>query len=85
MILESGGIPSREQKGAPKSYTKRKAFKDREVGSPEEKHGLFLARSPPFGGQKGSIRWITSLVLTKKFQTDWLRLLSEGRLKLQIS
>lgn len=27
-----------------------------------------------FGGWTGSIRWITILLLTRKFQTDWLRL-----------
>ena len=37
-----------------------------------------------FEGTKGSMRYITSLVLARKFQTDWLRLHSWGRLKLQL-
>ena len=34
--------------------------------------------SSSFGAKKGSIWQITSLVLTRKFQTDWLRLYSWG-------
>ena len=37
-----------------------------------------------FGGQVGSLRLITSLLLTRKFQTVWLRLHSWERLKLQL-
>lgn len=36
------------------------------------KNGLFQARSPSFGGRQGSIRQMTSLVLTGLFQIDWL-------------
>lgn len=77
MILESGSIPSREQKGAPQSYRKGQAFKGRGRWDTEvlkKKNGLFLARSLSFGGEKESVRWITSLVLTEKFQTDQVRL-----------
>ena len=35
------------------------------------------------GGMKGSIRGITSLLLIRKFQTDWLRLHYWERLRLQ--
>lgn len=37
-----------------------------------------------FGGRVGSLRPITSLLLTRKFQTVWLRLHSWERLKLQL-
>ena len=37
-----------------------------------------------FGGWMGSVRQVTSLLLTGKFQTDWLRLHSWERLKLQL-
>ena len=37
-------------------------------GNHKEKNGLFQTRSPSFGG-----RQITSLVLTRKFKTNWLK------------
>lgn len=49
-----------------------------------EKTELLQAKSPSFREQKGSIKCITSPALTRKFQTDWLRLHSWERLKLQL-
>ena len=37
-----------------------------------------------FKGTKGSVGHITSLVLARKFKTDWLRFHSWGRLKFQL-
>ena len=44
---------------------------------------LFQARSPSFGARRESVKEISSLVLTRKFQTDWLKLHSWERLKQQ--
>lgn len=40
--------------------------------------------SSSFGGWQGPMWQMTSSVLTRKFQTDWLRLHFGGRLKLQL-
>ena len=41
---------------------------------------MFKARSTSFGGWKGFLEQITSLVLTRLFQIDWLKVtfLAEG-------
>ena len=38
------------------------------------KKGLFQARSPSFGRRQGSIRWVTSQVLARKFQTGLVKI-----------
>ena len=58
------------QKGADKEVTR--------------KEWIVSGQATSFGGWQASIRQITSLVLTRKFPTDWLRLRSWERLKLQL-
>ena len=48
------------------------------------KSRLFGTRSSSFGGPLGSVTQVTSLVLTRWFHTDWLRLDSWESLKLQL-
>ena len=38
------------------------------------KGGLVRVGSPSSGGHRGSIRWLTSLVLTRQFQTGWSKI-----------
>ena len=48
------------------------------------KSGLFQAESPYLGGQWRSIRQISLLVLTRKFQTDWLKVTFLGEVETAI-
>ena len=56
-------------------------------GCHKEKKELFQARSPSFWGRYGSMLQITSLVLTRKFQTDWLKVtvLGEAEIVVRLS
>lgn len=76
MTQKLGSILYSRQKETPKTYTKWKAVTGRR-GQDKKIIDYFF-----FGGQKGSIRQITSLVLARKFQTDQLRLYSWERWKL---
>ena len=73
-----GQHPIQQIEETPKRYTKWKAIIGRK-GQDKKIVDYFF-----FGGQKGSIRQITSLVWTRKFQTDQLRLYSWERWKLQL-
>ena len=83
MIHESGSIPSSKQKGAPRSQTKWKTLLGKKRQIKEvilAKNRWFQTRLPSFGGQWGSIKQNSLLVLTRKFQTDCARLRSWERL-----
>ena len=77
MIHESGSISSSKETGAPESYRKGKVFKGRkEVGQgrlkQKEKDGFGQSHLPL--RDNSSIRKISSLVPSRKFQTGWLSL-----------
>lgn len=73
MMHESGSILSSRQKGALRDGMKWQIFIGRKGQRREvspAKGRWVEARSPSFGGWQGSIRQITSLVLTKGFLMD---------------
>ena len=72
-ICEQDSIPSSKEKGALRSCAKSKAFIGKSGWEKEvyRKEWVVLGRSLSFRGQKGSVGWMTSIVLTS-YWPDWL-------------
>lgn len=70
-LLESKELRRTEQNG---DYYRQKGARTR-----KEKVTLSF-----FGGQKGSVRWVTSLLLTRWFQIDWSQVTFLGKVETAI-